>query len=182
VAATETRNGAAGAPGSVGLPGTQGAPARQEAFRRYLREHSLPVTAQRERVAEVILAASGHLSVEEIEAQLRERGTHVGKATIYRTLDLLARCGMITPRDFGEGFRRYERAGDKPHHEHLICLRCGAVIEFTNERLERMKALIAEEYGFRHHHHRLEIYGTCAECQKRGGAPAPGPSTPPGPR
>lgn len=146
-----------------------------DAFRRYLRERNLPVTAQRELVADVIFTAAGHLSVDDILARLRERGAHVGTATVYRTLDLLAESGMIEQRDFGEGFRRYERmrGGGVQHHEHLICVRCGKVIEFSNERLERMKALIAEEYGFRHHHHRLEIFGTCPECQQ-----APSPSRP----
>lgn len=166
-----------GSEGGQGSP----APAFLEAFRRYLREHNLPVTSQREQVADVILGAQGHLSVEDIERTLRERGTHVGKATVYRTLDLLARCGMITERDFGEGFRRYERVPGHPHHEHLICVRCGKVVEFRNDRLERMKAMIAEEYGFQHHHHRLEIYGTCRECQLRDGV-APVSSPPPGPR
>ncbi len=154
----------------------EGPPAGQllEGFRRYLREHNLPVTSQRELVAEVLFESAGHLSADDIERLLRERGAHVGKATVYRTLDLLAQSGMITQRDFGEGFRRYERAPGRQHHEHLICLRCGKVIEFVNERLERMKALIAEEYGFRHHHHRLEIFGTCPECQRRDGvAPEP---------
>ena len=100
------------------------------------------------------------------------------EATVYRTLDLLAQSGMITLRDFGEGFRRYERAPGRQHHEHLICIRCGTVIEFVNERLERMKALIAEEHGFRHHHHRLEIFGTCPECQQRDGVAPPPPSGP----
>jgi Fur family ferric uptake transcriptional regulator len=144
-----------------------------ELFRRYLREHSLPVTAQRERVAEVVLESHGHLSVEDIEQQLRGSGMRIGKATVYRTLDILARSGMITERDFGEGFRRYERVPGHPHHEHLICTRCGKVVEFTNDRLERMKAVIAEEYGFQHHHHRLEIYGLCRECQRRDAAALP---------
>ena len=150
-----------------------------EVFRRYLREHNLPVTSQRELVAEVVLTAPGHLSADDVEHRLRERGAHVGKATVYRTLDLLTESGMIARRDFGEGFRRYERVPGRQHHEHLICLRCGTVIEFSNERLERMKALIAEEYGFRHHHHRLEIFGTCPECQQRDGV---APPTPPGQR
>jgi Fur family ferric uptake transcriptional regulator len=148
-----------------------------EEFRRYLREHSLPVTAQREQVAEVVLAAQGHLSVEDIEQRLRELNLHIGKATVYRTLDILARSGMITERDFGEGFRRYERVPGHPHHEHLICVRCGKVIEFTNDRLERLKALVAEEYGFLHHHHRLEIYGVCRECQAQDGASPAAPSS-----
>ena len=145
-----------------------------ESFRRYLREHNLPVTAQREQVADVIFKSRGHLSADDIERSLRAAGANIGKATIYRTLDLLAQSGMVTPRDFGEGFRRFEPAPGRSHHEHLICLQCGAVIEFVNERLERMKALIAEEYGFRHHHHRLEIFGTCPECQQREAfAPTP---------
>jgi Fur family ferric uptake transcriptional regulator len=156
-----------------------GTPQLLDGFRRYLRDHNLPVTSQRERVAEIIFTAPGHLSADDIERALREQGAHVGKATVYRTLDLLAQSGMVVPRDFGEGFRRYERVPGRAHHEHLICVRCGKVIEFVNERLERMKALIAEEYGFRHHHHRLEIFGTCPECQQRDGvAPSPQPSGP----
>jgi Fur family ferric uptake transcriptional regulator len=144
-----------------------------EIFRRYLRERSLPVTSQREQVAQVLFAAGGHLSVEDIEGLLRKRGLHVGKATIYRTLDLLAQSGMVHERDFGEGFRRYERVPGHPHHEHLICLRCGTVVEFSNDRLEKMKELIAAEYGFQHRHHRLEIYGVCRECQQREGVARP---------
>jgi len=141
-----------------------------EIFRRYLRERSLPVTSQREQVAQVLFSAGGHLSVEDLEGLLRKKGLHVGKATIYRTLDLLAQSGMVHERDFGEGFRRYERVPGHPHHEHLICLRCGKVVEFSNERLEKMKELIAEEYGFQHRHHRLEIYGVCRECQQKEAA------------
>ena len=131
------------------------------------------MTTQREQVAEVLFAAGGHLSVDDVEQLLRGRDLHVGKATIYRTLDLLADSGMIVERDFGEGFRRYERVPGHPHHEHLICLRCGKVVEFQNDRLERMKSLIADEYGFRHSHHRLEIYGVCRECQQRAGGARP---------
>jgi Fur family ferric uptake transcriptional regulator len=148
-----------------------------EEFRRYLRERGLPVTTQREQVAEAVLESRGHLSVEDIEQRLRERGLHIGKATVYRTLDILARSGMITERDFGEGFRRYERVPGHPHHEHLICIRCGKVIEFTNDRLERLKALVAEEYGFQHHHHRLDIYGVCRECQLKDGVAPSSPSS-----
>jgi Fur family ferric uptake transcriptional regulator len=155
-----------------------GAAATLEAFRRYLRDHNLPVTSQREQVADAVLSANAHVSAEDIRRALKDRGAHVGKATVYRTLDLLAESGLVTPRDFGEGFRRFERAGGRQHHEHLICVRCGKVIEFVNERLERMKALIAEEYGFRHHHHRLEIFGTCPECQQQGGGPPPQQSGP----
>jgi len=141
-----------------------------EMFRRYLRDHNLPVTQQREAVAGAVFFADAHVSVGDIERALREEKIAVGKATVYRTLGLLATAGLVQEHDFGEGFKRYEPLVARSHHEHLICLSCGKVVEFSSERLERMKALIAEEYGFRHHHHRLEIYGFCRECQMRDAA------------
>lgn len=138
-----------------------------ELFRHYLREHYLPVTHQREAIAKIVFFSDDHLSVGDLEGQLAEAGVRVGKATIYRALDLLKAAGLIQEHDFGEGFKRFEPLAAQSHHEHLICLDCGKVVEFSNERIERMKALITEEYGFRHHHHRLEIYGTCSDCQRK---------------
>ena len=141
--------------------------ALQELLRRYLRDHNLPVTHQREAIATAIFFSGAHLSVGDIERALRERGVHAGKATVYRTLELLLKAGLVQEHDFGEGFKRYEPLAAQSHHEHLICLNCGKVVEFSSERIERMKSLIADEYGFRHHHHRLEIYGICRDCQRR---------------
>jgi Fur family ferric uptake transcriptional regulator len=138
-----------------------------EMFRRYLRDHNLPVTQQREAVASAVFFADAHVSVGDIERVLREQRLAVGKATVYRTLTVLASAGLVQEHDFGEGFKRYEPLVAQSHHEHLICLSCGKVVEFSSERLERMKALIAEEHGFRHHHHHLEIYGICRDCQTR---------------
>jgi Fur family ferric uptake transcriptional regulator len=136
------------------------------AFSAYLRDHNLPVTEQRVAIAEVVLASERHLSAEEVAAEVRERGVAVGTATIYRTLELLVRSGLVVERDFGEGFRRFEPARDIPHHEHLLCTTCGRVQEFRDERLERMTTLIAESRDFARASHRLVIYGVCAECRK----------------
>lgn len=134
-------------------------------FRAHMRDHNLPLTQQREAIASVVFHAEGHLSVEDIERILRDDRVHVGKATVYRTLDLLVRAGLVDEHDFGEGFKRYEPTGARSHHEHVICTECGKVVEFTSDRIERMNMLIAEEYGFQHRHHRLDIYGVCADCQ-----------------
>jgi Fur family ferric uptake transcriptional regulator len=139
-------------------------------FRAYLRDHNLPVTAQRQAVAEVVLAGDRHLSAEEIEQELATRGVAVGTATVYRTLDVLLKSGLVVERDFGEGFKRYEPARGIPQHEHLLCTVCGRVTEFRDERLERMTTLLAESHGFVRQRHRLVIYGLCAEC-RRGGEP-----------
>jgi len=140
-----------------------------ERFRRYLREHRLPVTRQRDRIAEAVFQADGHLSVSDLQLQLARVGEHVGLATVYRTLDVLQTSGLVRAHDFGEGFKRYEAVpgGDAQGHEHLICMRCGSVIEFTNDRLERMLPIIADEHAFVHQRHRVEIHGICQACRSR---------------
>jgi Fur family ferric uptake transcriptional regulator len=136
------------------------------AFRRHLHDHNLPVTQQRLAVAEVIFVSGAHLSAEEIAQRVAGRGTQVGTATVYRTLDLLVKSGLVREHDFGDGFKRYEAGAGSEPHEHCVCSSCGAVTEFSNDRLERMIALLAEEVEFRPHHHRLEIYGLCRSCQQ----------------
>ena len=84
---------------------------------------------------------------------------------MYRTLEVLIRSGLAVERDFGEGFKRFEAARGMPHHEHLLCSRCGSVTEFRDERLERMTMLIAEDHGFARKGHRLVISGICAACR-----------------
>jgi Fur family transcriptional regulator, ferric uptake regulator len=137
-------------------------------FRAYLRDHNLPVTPQRLAVAEVVLLRDRHLSAEEIEQELAAKDVSVGTATVYRTLDVLVRSGLVVERDFGEGFKRYESARGIPQHEHLLCTVCGKVTEFRDERLERMTTLLAEAHGFARQRHRLVIYGICGACQRRG--------------
>lgn len=140
-------------------------------FGTYLREHGLPVTAQRLAIADIVLEATRHLSAEDVATELKRRGSSAGLATVYRTIDLLVKSGLVVERDFGEGFRRFEPARDAPHHEHLMCSVCGKVTEFRDERLERMTTLVAEANGFARQRHRLVIYGVCAECQRGTSSP-----------
>lgn len=135
-------------------------------FRAYLREHNLPVTPQRLAIAEVLLLRPRHFSAEEIQQELRSEGIAVGTATVYRTLEVLVRSGLVVERDFGEGFKRYESARGMPQHEHLLCTVCGKVVEFQDERLDRMSTLLAETHGFARRSHRLVIYGVCSDCQR----------------
>jgi Fur family transcriptional regulator, ferric uptake regulator len=138
-------------------------------FGRYLREQGLPVTQQREAVADVVFSSDAHLSVDDIERHLRSAGERIGKATIYRTLDLLVRSTLVAEHDFGEGFKRYEhRLSRQPDHDHLICLECGGVTEFKSTELRRLQNQVAREQGFRASRHKLEIYGLCRSCQAAG--------------
>jgi Fur family transcriptional regulator, ferric uptake regulator len=135
-------------------------------FRRHLRDHRQPVTRQRDQVAQTVFQAEEHLSVEEITRRLKDQGEAVGTATVYRTLELLVESGLVRAHDFGEGFKRYEAMPAQTHHEHLICQRCGRVVEFQNVQLERMLPMIADEHAYQHQRHRVEIYGVCSECRR----------------
>lgn len=141
-------------------------------FIAYLREHNLPVTAQRLAIAEVMLGSERHLSAEEAAHEVSAAGRKVGTATVYRTIDTLLESGLLVERDFGEGFRRFEPARDIPHHEHLVCTQCGRVEEFRDERLERMTTIVAESRGFARQRHRLVIHGICRDCQRGSGTTA----------
>lgn len=149
-------------------------------FADYLREHALPVTAQRLAIAEIMLGSERHLSADDVALELANRESGIGLATVYRTIDLLVKSGLVVERDFGEGFRRYEPARDVPHHEHLLCTVCGRVKEFRDERLERMTTIVAEANGYARQRHRLVIYGVCDDCQRHG--PHPQPTAAPHPR
>ncbi len=136
-------------------------------FRRYLRDRRLPITRQRVLVAELLLESRDHPSVEVLRRRLVERGAHVGLATLYRTVEALVQSGLVREHDFGEGFKRYEPAEDSVEHAHLVCRRCGSVVEFSNDRLERMLRMTADEHHFQYDRHRVEIHGVCSSCRTR---------------
>jgi len=89
----------------------------------------------------------------------------VGTATLYRTLQLLVETGLVRERDFGEGYARYEPAAEG--HDHLICQRCGLVVEFSGDRVERMLRVTADEHHFLYRRHHLEVHGLCRTCRGR---------------
>ena len=86
-------------------------------------------------------------------------------ATVYRSIDMLLASGLVRAHDFGEGFKRFEPLLSTSHHGHLLCSRCGKVIEFSTERFERLLPMVADEHDFQHHAHRVEIRGLCRTCR-----------------
>ncbi len=136
-----------------------------ERFRRWLRERHLPVTRQRDLVANAVFAGGRHRSVDAIQQVLRDQGHKVGLATIYRALDVLVDSGLVRQHDFGEGFKRWEVRRQGAQHGHLICARCNGVTEFSTERFERILPLVADEHGFLAERHRVEVHGLCRACR-----------------
>ena len=107
-----------------------------------------------------------HISAEELYAEVKKINPHVGYATIYRTLKLLKECDLLFERHFDDGQARYEVAGEH-HHDHFICDRCGKIIEFENDELEVMQQTIAQKLGVLLTHHKMELYGLCADCRNK---------------
>ncbi len=138
----------------------------------YIDRNGLKHSRQRERIAETFLAMGGHVSVDELVARVRRVDPRISVATVYRTMKLLADCGVAVQRQFGgDGQTRYEAATGRPHHDHLICTTCGEIVEFANERIESLQEIVAKRHGFEVESHRLELYGRCARCRGGEGRP-----------
>ena len=136
-------------------------------FRTRISEEGLKTTRQREEVLNVFLNSSGHKSLAQIYAQVVKTNPKIGYTTVYRTLRLLTRLGLATQRKFADGETRYEPASEGSHHDHLICLDCGKIIEFEDPTLETLQNGIAQRHRFKISHHRMELYGRCEECNRK---------------
>lgn len=141
-------------------------------FRAYLHQKRLPVTHQREAIAVSLFESEHQLSVDDLAEILRRRGEHVGKATIYRTLNLLVEADLARELDFGEGFKRYEHQAGEARYDHLICTGCGKVERFVRGSLDRLQVEIATELGYSVQSRQLKIYGLCRQCQSKEGVSA----------
>lgn len=138
-------------------------------FQGYAYHWTLP----REAILELLSRTSKHMSAKEIYAYLLTKYPEIGLSTVYRTLNLLSQMGLINKLDIGEGQSRYEyRSGEeKAHHHHLICTKCGKIIdysEFIDEELKLVKEAeknIAGRYSFLVRDHNIEFYGLCEDCQ-----------------
>jgi Fur family ferric uptake transcriptional regulator len=136
-------------------------------FRSYLRENGLTLTSARSAILAGIVASRGHFDAAELHDALKRGGEKLSAATIYRTLPLFVRSGIIRETLRAEGRSRYEHAWGREHHDHLECLSCGAIIEFKDDALETLQDRVCRRNGFRPVEHRLGIRGYCAECRKR---------------
>jgi len=121
-------------------------------------ERGMRMTGQRRVIAQVIADSEDHPDVEELYRRASSIDPHISIATVYRTVKLFEDAGILDRLDFGDGRARYEESREE-HHDHLIDLNSGEVIEFRNEEIERLQEIVARELGYRLVDHRLELYG-----------------------
>jgi Fur family ferric uptake transcriptional regulator len=121
-------------------------------------EKGMRMTDQRRVVARVLSQATDHPDVEELYRRAAAVDPHISLATVYRTVRLFEEAGVVERHDFGDGRSRYEQAGED-HHDHLINIKSGEVIEFFDEEIEKLKTALAEKLGYKLVGHKLELYG-----------------------
>ncbi len=121
-------------------------------------EKGLRMTGQRRLIAQVLEAADDHPDVEELHARAAATDPNISIATVYRTVKLFEEAGILERHEWGDGRARYESA-EREHHDHLIDMQSGEVIEFVDEEIEALQDRIAARLGYRLKGHRLELYG-----------------------
>jgi len=133
---------------------------RDSRLERLCAERGMRMTGQRRTIARVLSEAEDHPDVEEVYRRVSAQDPRISLSTVYRTVRLFETAGILERHEFGDGRRaRYEPAGHG-HHDHLINIKTGEVIEFRNEQIERLQESVARELGFRLIGHRLELFGT----------------------
>jgi len=138
----------------------------RQRFADYVQKQKLKSTQQRDVIVDQFLRSTGHISIEDLLARVRKKAPKVGYATVYRTLKLLADAGIAAARQFGDGQTRYEVMGEgHGHHDHLICVSCGLILEFENDTIEQLQDEMADRLGgFQLVRHKLELYGLCPKA------------------
>lgn len=122
------------------------------------KERGIKMTVQRRVIAQVLSDADDHPDVQELHRRAEAVDDRISLATVYRTVRLFEEEGILERHDFGDGLARYEESTDD-HHDHLINIRTGEVIEFHNEEIERLQDEIAARHGLKLTGHRMELYG-----------------------
>lgn len=143
----------------------------QKRFDRFLREQGLRLTPQRRRIFERAFATHDHFSADTLYGWLQEEeGARVSRATVYRTLALLLEGGFIEALDAGGGELVYEHVLGHAHHDHMVCLGCGRIEEFRDERIEALQEEACRRKGFDLVDHSLRLMGYCRACRRERGA------------
>ncbi|MFC1658369.1 Fur family transcriptional regulator [Candidatus Omnitrophota bacterium] len=138
---------------------------QEKVFRDYLKNEGLRFTPERRVILEGVSALSGHFDIERLYAKLHHKAGKISLATIYRTLHHLVNSGLIREVMRCQDRPQYEKIFGCAHHDHLICVKCGKVIEFKDDAIESLQKRVCKEFRFQPTEHRLGIRGYCRDCR-----------------
>jgi Fur family ferric uptake transcriptional regulator len=149
----------------------------KDVFQAYLHTRGLKLTPERRVVFEGILSFKGHFDADTLFDWVRRSEGKISRATVYRALPHFIAAGLVKEAVRAQGRTTYESVYGSEHHDHLICIACGAIIEFKDERIEKLQNLVCERYGFTPVDHKLGIRGYCSSCRKAGAESQTGSET-----
>jgi Fur family transcriptional regulator, ferric uptake regulator len=135
-------------------------------FRDFLAAKDLKLTKERDRVLQAVLLTKSHFSPDDLFLGMKADGLQISRASVYRTITLLVESGLIDEVERVDKHAHYERTRESGHHDHMICVKCGKVIEFYSEALEKLQDVLCQQKNFRGLRHCLEIHGICKKCER----------------
>jgi Fur family ferric uptake transcriptional regulator len=139
----------------------------QEILHQHLKRVGLKHTEQRDAILQTFLETREHLSVNELHRLVQKKDARIGFTTVYRTLKLLAECGLASEVAFHDGIARYEHQYNRRGHHHMVCTSCGSSVEFFSKEVDRLEHEIGRKFNFQTTRHTFQIYGLCEDCRRK---------------
>ncbi len=134
-----------------------------EQFKSYLKKGKHRITPERFEVLDFALDYKGHFAADELYIKMKNNDSNVSRATVYNSLELLAKCDLLAKRNFGRNKTFYESSYNRKNHDHLICTSCGKIKEFSNGKISRLVDEICNELGFEPSGYSFNIFGKCKD-------------------
>ena len=134
-------------------------------FRKHLKEKGMLCSKQREQILVTFIKTRNHPTVNDLYNIIRKKDPKIGLATVYRTMKAICDSGLAGEVDFADGVRRFEHKYQRQHHHHLVCIKCGRVIEVTSGKIESLQKKLAEQHNFTPTRDTMKIFGLCSKCR-----------------
>jgi len=141
----------------------------KKSFRDFLHEKGLRYTPEREEIVEEVFSNDRHFDADELYLKMKMKNRNVSRATVYRCLNLLEECDFVVKTRFGERHSHYENIVNRTHHDHLICTKCGRIVEFCDDIIEQRQREVCRKHDYELHNHKLQIFGLCPHCRGDSG-------------
>jgi Fur family ferric uptake transcriptional regulator len=134
---------------------------------QYVKDMSMLHSRQREQILDIFLKMEKHPTISDLYERVRKKNPRIGLATVYRAMKVICDAGLARETDFGDGLKRYEHEYGHEHHDHLVCVKCGRIIEVVSPEIEKIQNQLTKKHNFTPLRHRMQIFGTCKSCQHK---------------